>query len=54
MSQKIGDLKILIRTLQTILCVGSLPDFKAVVFTSGSVFSRAWRCEFGRRRAVLG
>jgi hypothetical protein len=28
MSQKIGDLKILIRTLQTILCVGSLPDFK--------------------------
>jgi hypothetical protein len=54
MYQKIGDLKILIRTLQTILCVGSLPDFKAVVFTSGSVFSRAWRCEFGRRRAVLG
>jgi hypothetical protein len=39
MSQKIGDLKILIRTLQTILCVGSLPDFKNHCLQA--VFSRA-------------
>jgi hypothetical protein len=35
-SKKIGYLKILIRMMQTILCVGFLPDFKAAIVSSGS------------------
>jgi hypothetical protein len=42
--------------MQAILCVGFLPDFKAVVVSSG-IFHRtvdsAWRRKIGLRRAVL-
>ncbi len=38
-SQEIGDLKILIYTMQTIPCVRVLPDFKAVIVSSSSFFS---------------
>jgi hypothetical protein len=47
MSQKIQNKRILILTPQTILCVKVMPDFKAVVVSSGSVFSHVWCCEFG-------
>ncbi len=53
MSQKIRNLKILILTPQTILCVIVLSNIDAVVVSSAVAFSRAWRCEFGLWRLVL-
>jgi hypothetical protein len=44
MSQKIQNKILNLLTPQTLLCVKVMPDFKAVVVSSGSVLLHSWLC----------